>query len=217
MKFILFFLALLTIPIIGSSQVDIGSWTSVQLNYKANDKLTIKLIPILRLNSNLSEYDNTSIDFALDYKFASTWSFQLLERHFFVPEGQDFEFLFFDLLHWTEISDDWQSSYRLRYHLGVDLGLQVRDFVRFQPMIKYRGLKKLKPFFLLDFFYGAADRQLSGMRYNIGADIPLRDSWKLNAQIWRQAGYNDFPIFSTYFIILNLVHNISYKTTSVAP
>jgi len=203
---ILFFLLIVNISF---GQVDWGSWKSVQLNYIANEKVTLKLRPIVRLNEDFGNYSDTSIDAVVAYKFSKNWSASILNRHFFIPNGPDVEFLFFNLKYQNSITDKLKISNVFRYHLNFDWVGSRRDFIRNHIGFKYDTGKKISPVFTTELWFKPTDPfELTGARYILGTEYKMNSAWTLQTLYWRQAGYNSTPIASTHTIILNLIYNL---------
>jgi len=191
------------------SQVDLTSWSALQLNYVANDKLTISLKPIQRQNQNLSAHNNLSIDVFMNYKLGKGWTASLLERHFFIPDNPDVEFFFFDIKN-SRKTGKFQLSNGLRYHLNISGG---RNFIRYIPFVSMMTGGKFTPFAGIDFFMDAGLVGLAGARYTGGVKYKVNGTSGLNFTYWRQAGYSDAPIGNHH----NLYLTYSYTLRPSSP
>lgn len=187
------------------SQTDVTSWTAVQLNYKANSKLTLSVKPIQRQNEDLAGYDNTSIDIFANYKLGKGWSIGVLDRHFFIPDSPDRIFTFFDIKN-SYKTGKIQLNNLFRYHLGR---FEVRDFVRYYPSVAWTNDSKLTPFIGIDFFMDNSLSELAGARYTAGTKYKLGANSGINLIYWRQKGYSDRPIANHHNIYLTYVYNIA--------
>jgi len=194
------------------SQSEWRSWSSVQLNYKANDKITMIAKPIIRHFDDLSKYNNTSIDLIISYKLPNNLKVSVLNRHWWEKHRPDREFWFFDLKHSLPLNSQLTFSNQLRYHLAVNWGgLKEPDFIRYAPSISYKTNFKLTASFTPEFFYRTNGiNVLSGGRYILGFNYPLSDRLKLTAQYWRHIEHNDeSPFLEANFLILNLGYNLN--------
>ena len=194
------------------AQLDWVSWSSVQLNYKAGEKFTVKLKPIWRQKNDLSEYDNTSIDVILSYKINKQWSVDINNRHWFLPkDGDDREFWFFDLNHKIPLSSKFVFSNKLRYHLGVDWNREDTDFLRWLSKISWKTGKKINPFIGWDFFYRfPEDNVFARLRYKVGATATLSNRTKLTVEYWRQFSLTDkFNEPEANFLVVNLAYSLN--------
>ena len=194
------------------AQLDWVSWSSVQLNYKAGDKFSIKLKPIWRQKNDLSEYANTSLDVILSYKINKQWSVDINNRHWFLPEdGGDREFWFFDLNHKIPLSSRFTFSNKLRYHLAVDWNREDVDFLRWLSKISYKTGKKINPFIGSDIFYRFPnDLVFARMRYKIGAVATLSKRTKLTVEYWRQFSLTEkFSEPEANFLVVNLAYSLN--------
>lgn len=195
-----------------TAQLDWVSWSSVQLNYKAGDKFTVKLKPIWRQKNDLSDYDNTSLDVILSYKINKTWSIDFNNRHWFLPnDDDDREFWFFDLNHKVALSPKLTLSNKLRYHLGVDWNREDTDFLRWLTKISYNTGKRITPFIGNDFFYRfPEDNVFARMRYKIGAVTTISKKSKLTVEYWRQFSLTDkFNEPEANFLVVNFSYNLN--------
>ena len=194
-----------------NAQLDWGSWTSFQLNYKAGKKVTLTAKPIWRQRADLAEYSNTSIDLIVGYKINSKWSASILNRHWFIPEAPDREFYFFDLNYKHPVKGKLSLSHKLRYHLIVNWGLKEPDFVRYNPQLNYKIKSKLTAILAADWFYRVSDvRVLAGGRYKLGFNAILNAKTKLAFEYWRQIKHSDeYPIGRSNFLVLNLSYTLN--------
>ena len=189
------------------AQADLTSWTAVQFNIPATAKLSFVVKPIMRHNSNLGNYSDTSIDLILKYKFSAKWSGAFLERHFFIPNQSDRQFLFFDIIHSTWANGPWKFKQGLRYHLAFDHERTDPEFIRYRPNLSYKVSDKLGTFVELDAFVRQSPFKLSGIRYTAGASYKLSKATSLSFIYWRQDGYPDLPIGETH----NLYTTLAFK------
>jgi len=201
----LFFLVLSQAP--SHAQADLTSWTAVQLEAPVNKKMSFVLKPIMRHISDLSDYSDTSIDLILKYKFSAKWSGLFLQRHFFIPEQGDRQFLFFDLIHHTWNKNAWKFNQGLRYHFAADHNREDPEFIRYRPNLSYKVSDKLGTFLELDAFVRQSPFKLSGARYTVGASYKLSRATSLTLIYWRQDGYPDMPIGETH----NIYTTLGYK------
>jgi len=206
-----FFLAFLFLSSEINAQIDWGSWTSFQLNYKAGDKVVLKAQPIWRQQSNLSDYANSSIDFILSYKINSRWGFNLLNRHWFIPDANDRQFWFIDLDYKIPISDKIIWTNKLRAHIAVDWSQEDADFLRYNPQLVFPLGKKVTPFIGGELFYRLNKKNvLAGGRYKLGAHTAISNKVKLTTQYWLQIKHNkENPIGESHFIVVNLAYTLN--------
>ena len=210
---------LFVVAILGTSskvtaQDDLGSWTILSLGHKINDKWSLKLAPIVRHRDNLSTYANTSIDFAITYNINKTFSFTLLERHFFIPDDADRNFYFFDLKAKHKLRDKWTFQQNLRYHFGNNINDRIDpDFIRYQPKLIYAPTSKSKFFTMLDPFFRVTDpASLAGIRYEVGYDRSLANGFGVNFQYRYQRGHGDTPIATSHILLFILRKNFEKRT-----
>ncbi len=211
-KFSILFLFVFSFSTFSSiAQMDVGSWSSFQLNYRAGDKVTLTAKPITRHVSDLSKYADTSIDLIVDYKINSAWSANLLYRYFFIPDMRDREFWFYDINHKYSITDKITFANKLRYHRAVNWNRKDPDFVRYLPKLIFKTNKKITPFIGLDMFYRVEDvNVLSGGRYVAGFNTSIIKKLKITLQYWGQVKYDDeYPIAESHFILINFGYDLN--------
>ena len=190
---------------------DLGSWTSLQLNYKAGNKVTLKAKPIMRHNQDLGNYTDSSIDLIIAYKINNNWSLQLLDRHWFIPDAPDRQFYFFDVNYKTKLNEKFTLTNTLRYHLAFNWNRDDADFIRLQPTLNYNTGGKFKPFIGYTAFYRLGDISgIVGARYKAGCSYTFSDRTGLSLTYWNQDDYNaDFPLAKSHIILLNLSYNLN--------
>ena len=125
------------------------AWLSIAGTTKIAKNWTFNLTPILRLNEDFSEYQNFSLDYAFKNKIDANWSFQVLGRTWFLPNGTQRQFLWPQFVYSHKVSDiAW--SHRIRWHQAFDIEERVDpDFIRYQQQLKYTGWGKFQPFICL--------------------------------------------------------------------
>lgn len=209
--FCVFFLSFSFLTTNMSAQLDWRSWSSVQFNYKASDRFTFKLKPIVRHNSDLGNYDNTSIDVMVAFKINQKWSGMVLNRYWFLPDQEDREFWFFDLSHKTFSKEKFSFSNQVRYHLAVDWNRKDIDFFRYAPNFSYKINKTFQTFFVPEMWFRLNDKRvLGGFRHILGTHITFSKKVKLTLQYWRQVKQNkEFPIGEQNVIVTNLSFNLN--------
>lgn len=193
------------------AQIDWTSWTSLQVNYKAGDKVTLIAKPIMRSSDNLSKYSDTSIDFIVAYKINSRWSASLLNRHFWIPDNGDREFFFVDLNYKYELNTKWVLTNKVRYHLAINWTREDPDFIRYLPVLVFKAKEKVNFSVGADMFYRIEEvSTLSGGRYMLGSNINLAPKLKLSLAYWLQIKHNDeYPIGEFNNIVVNLAYTIN--------
>ena len=190
-------------------QTDLGSWSSVSALWQSSEKLSLKLRPIVRHNMDLSSYANSSIDFSLAYKINSQWTVLLLERHWFIPEAGDREFLFFDVKHQAKLSSKLNLQNRLRWHLALDISGVDEDYIRYEPTFKFKTNSKFTPFVAADFFIAiGSDRTSNRVRYVLGTVYKISEHIGINFQFWHQSGITDLDFPKDYILVLDLAYRI---------
>lgn len=162
-------LFILLISSLVSSQFDFASWNSFQIKYKLNDKSTVIVKPIIRYNNNLSSFQNAFFDTSFDYKIHKKWKVKILNRVVSDFTGKYGLAFFFDISHKTKINNSLQLINKFRYHLGLDLELFHRDFLRYEPKFISSISKKIDLITAVDFTYNFKNSlQIFRYRYQIG-------------------------------------------------
>lgn len=200
------FLVFFTMSCMGvNGQDDWGSWNTVQVKKMITDKWHLRAKPILRTFDNFSKYSDTSIDVAIGYKFSKNFSFEVMQRRFFLKDQGDREFFFLDSKFSHALGEKFQLKNTIRIHIATDLNRRDPDFIRWLPTLHYPLGNKQKVFAGFDFFFRVTDeQQLAGNRWMLGYDRKLGSGYGLNIQYWYQNGYSDLPIATSHLIVWTL-------------
>ncbi|MFK7906930.1 MAG: DUF2490 domain-containing protein [Chitinophagales bacterium] len=183
-------------------------WTSMKLQKNIDDRTSFAIAPILRLNDDVSAYQNMSIDISLKRKFGKYWAVQLAERTWFIPNGTNRQFIWLDLIYGRKIGNLHLSS-SLRYHYAFDIKERVdEDFVRWKTTFSLLNLGKIKPFVGFEpWFRTNKVGDFRRVRYIVGFNYKLSKQLALNLKYWRQETWNVEPSnnFNIYLATLSYV------------
>ncbi|MGB0930306.1 MAG: DUF2490 domain-containing protein [Chitinophagales bacterium] len=186
-------------------------WASMKLHTSLGDKTTLAIAPTLRLNDDISDYQNMSIDISLKQKLSKNWSVQLLERTWFIPNGTNRQFLWLDLIYGRAFGNIHISS-GLRYHYAFDIKESVdSDFFRWKTIFSLLNLGRIKPFIGIEpWFQTNKIGDFRNIRYIAGLNYKLNEQLGLGLKYWRQETMNLEPSrdFNIYLMTL------SYKLIS---
>lgn len=183
---ILLMVSAIILPHSGSAQTDNVNWSSLRLRKQINSKLTFDIRPIIRINDNISKYQNASIDFSINRKIAEGWSVQFLSRTWFLPDSPLGQFLWADVAHKTKIgAHNISNRIRMHYSLNTNL-INPADFIRWQTTISPKVKSKFRPFLSIEPWF-----QLDGLnaftriRYEPGFNIDLGSNYNFTF-MWRK-------------------------------
>ena len=164
-------------------------WSNLAFSKKFSDRWSAQVKPTVRLNNEIRDYQNTSIDLSVKNSFAKGWGLQFLTRIWFIPNGNDRLFLWADISYGTTIpSLHLHVNQRLRYHQALDTGPNVDlDYFRFIVDLVPATSWRLKPtlsyeqwFILNDVERFRISRLQPGFAYTISDRISFK------GQLWRQ-------------------------------
>ena len=135
------------------------SWSAFKISTHADDKTKIEVKPIVRNDNNLSDYQNSSIDFSIRRSIGKKWYAQHLFRHWFIPEGPRRNFIWFDVGYVTPIGNTRLSSgTALRLHWALDTGGQnLADFLRIKQTFRFFNNNKFTPTIAVEGWYRYSD------------------------------------------------------------
>ena len=185
------------------------AWLSVSGTTKIAKDWTFNFTPILRLNEDFSEYQIFSLDYAFKNKINVNWSFQVLGRTWFLPNGTQRQFLWPQIVYSHKIKDiAW--SHRVRWHQAFDIEERFDpDFIRYQQQLKYTAWGKFQPFIALELWWGLNGiLQIERLRYIPGISYKFNDVVSLSAALWRQESLNLTPEMDVNIWRVNLAFNL---------
>ena len=190
------------------AQNDNINWSSIQLQTKFSERLTFNVKPIIRLNEDISNFQNASIDIFANYKLGKGWSTQLTSRTWFIPDQKIRQFIWPDLAYGIS-KGLLKIDNRVRYHLALDINdRKDPDFIRYSLRFMYNK-GNVKPFFGIEpwFRLNGVD-QWQRIRYMPGVNWTLSDKYSLSFIYWKQESINLKPKESTNIWLLNLLVKI---------
>ncbi len=200
-------LLLLLIPMIQVSgqTADNVLWAAFKLHKKLDPKTSVALTPIVRLNDDLSDYQNFSIDLSIKRKIADNWSVQLLERTWFIPDAKIRQFLWFDIIFSKKLKD-FNISSSLRLHYALDLyDNKDGDFIRWKTTLKLLSLGKFQPFVSIEPWFGFnGANEFQRIRYEPGMTYKINDRFGLLAMYRREATMNLEPERNFNMLVVTL-------------
>ncbi|MEM9920344.1 MAG: DUF2490 domain-containing protein [Bacteroidota bacterium] len=184
-------------------------WASVKLQKKLDQKTSVFFEPILRLNEDISAYENSSIDIAIKRKILKDFSLQFLARTWFVPDAGDRQFLWLDLSYAKSFKKLKVSSY-LRYHWALDIeGRTDADFLRWKANLFFLTKGKLQPFIGIEPWFrlnGAGE--LQRVRYEPGINYKINKALLLTAKYWWEESINLEPGFKFNIYVITLTYTL---------
>ena len=91
-----------------------------------------------------------SVDLSVRRKIFKNWSLQLLTRTWFIPNDQNRQFLWLDVI-FDKKFENIQISSNVRYHLVVDINDRPDgDFIRWKTAVTLLSLGKIKPLIAIE-------------------------------------------------------------------
>lgn len=127
-----------------SQVTDYQSWSIVQFSKSIDDKTSVALTPIVRHFNNLTQYQNSSIDYSIRRKLGKGWHAQLLGRTWFMPERTNRQFLWLDVGYSRKIKQSKLASH-IRVHYALDIKDQPNpdaDFIRWMTKWSFPSFGK---------------------------------------------------------------------------
>ncbi|MFK7936735.1 MAG: hypothetical protein AB8G22_24690 [Saprospiraceae bacterium] len=206
---IIFLLAALSIS---AQTIDNTSWLSIKLQQNYHNGLSLALVPIVRLNENVSNYDNSSIDLVVQQKFKKGWSGRFVHRTWFIPEGTGRYFFWLDAIYGKKFEKIGLSSF-VRYHHAVNTKERNdSDFIRWKTTLSLINVGKISPFFAFEPWYQFDGfDQIRRLRFEPGIKWKFNPNLVLTAMYRREVSQNreDPRNFNMY--VVNLAYIFAKK------
>ena len=165
----------------GTAQIEDNQlWASIKIKKKIAEKNTVSIASITRLNDDISEYQNTSIDIAFHRKFGKGWGGQLLSRTFFIPDQDIVQFVWFDI-NYTKTWNPIKLNSRLRYHQALDLHEKKNpDYIRWHTSATVQLKGKFRPFIAIAPWFRLNEaKRIERIRYEAGVSYLFDNQWGL--------------------------------------
>ena len=183
-------------------------WASVKTTKTLSAKTSLYFAPILRLNNDITSYQNSSIDFAINYKLSSNWHLQLLSRTWFIPDEPGRQFAWLDVGYRTPIGK-YNLSSHARLHLALDINERDDpDYLRWKTTFYFPKWKNLTPHLAIEPWLRINDNmQLQRMRYEPGIIIGLKNNLRLNLVYRREDSVNLLPYRRFNMFVITMIFN----------
>lgn len=118
---------------LGQGQDDNINWSFNKYSFAIDDKWKVDITPIIRLNQNFKNYQNSSIDYMVKRSIGHGLTLKVLGRSWFIPNEKLRQFIWFDVEHkLPNFGLPIKLSHRVRFHGALDINDRVdRDFLRY--------------------------------------------------------------------------------------
>lgn len=201
---------LFTVQTIGHAQLtDRVMWNTLKFTKSIDSKTSFAVTPILRLNNEISEYQNTSLDLSIRRKVGKGWHIQLLTRKWWIPNAPDRQFLWLDV-GYTKNYEKTKLASHVRYHYAIDLnGRPDNDFIRWKTKFTFPAIGKLKPHFAIEpWLRMNGFGNLQRMRYEPGLSYKTSDRTDLTLVYRFERSTNLDPGFRIDMVVLELQYKL---------
>jgi len=193
-----------------SAQVDDNiMWASVVISKNFSSKTSAAFAPILRLEDDISQYQNSSIDLSVKHKFANNCYGQVLSRVWFLPDNVYRKFFFFDVGYSRKVSPLKVSSY-LRAHYALTIkDRKDPDFLRWGTTLSLTTFKKVQPFLFVEPFLRLnKQNELKQLRYALGVKLNLAKQLNLTLALRPQTTLNKDKEIKVNHVIVTLAYAV---------
>lgn len=182
---------------------------STELSYKPFKKVTLELIPEVRMDDSFT-LDKYLIEADLSYKVNSFLSTSMLYR-FVGNRDKELDIDYLNMIGAYVVLKQnlnrFKGSFRLRYSCYYDDGLTSLHFLRYKFQIKYNIKKcKITPLVVVEPFQSLSSGQLVKMRYAAG----VRYKIDKNNAIGFDYKFDYYMLEYTNRHIVNLVYKHSF-------
>ncbi|WP_291964689.1 DUF2490 domain-containing protein [Maribacter sp.] len=193
----------------GIAQSDLQSWTSIKLSSKINDEVSYAIRPIIRHRNDLSEYDNSSIDISIAFNLGKGFSMAILERYWWLQNGVNRNFWFFDIKHKANLSNNIGMSNVIRWHIAQDIEIDDPNFMRWHPTFTFKTQGRFTPYIGTELFFRLDGvNELQRTRHLIGSNIKITNDWSFNLTLWKQDRANLDSQFTQWIIVTTAAYNM---------
>ena len=188
-------------------------WAGFKLNKKLSNRTSLSALPIFRINEDISNFQNWSIDIALRHQFNHGWSVQLLSRTWFIPDQPGRQFIWFDVAYAGKMGNIKGAS-SLRLHEALDINdRNDPDFIRWKSTLSFPTKSKFEPFLTIEPWFRLNDgMQLQRMRYEPGVKYKISSNLGLTAIYRREESVKLAPTFKFNMYVVTLAYNLPYKS-----
>ena len=202
-QFVLFVFLFTGTILFGQGEDDHINWSYNKYSFSLNDTWKMDITPIVRLNRNITNFQNASIDLTLKRGIGHGLSIAVHGRTWYMPNSTMRQFLWLDLAHQLpQLSFPIKLKHRLRLHYAFDISDRADgDFLRYvfhvSPDLKNN---LVQPFFAIEPWY-----QFNGyngfqrVRWEYGFNVNASKNLKLIV-FMRQEDFHDLNEIYTNFI-----------------
>lgn len=161
-------------------------WAIFKMTKSLSDKTSIAVTPIVRINEDVSNYQNTSLDLSIRRKLGKSWHVQLLERTWFIPDQKIRQFLWVDV-GWSKSFAKTKLASHVRLHHAMDINdRNDPDFIRWLTKFSFPRIGAFTPTFAIEPWLRLNNfNEIQRMRYEPGVTIKLADRLDGTA-VWRR-------------------------------
>ena len=153
---VIFFFLSLSSFIYGQGEDDHVNWSFNKFSFNIDEQWKMDITPIVRLNNNISNFSNASIDISINRSIGHGLSAGIVFRSWYFPGRKLRQFIWLDLVHkLPDIGIPFNIKQRLRWHGELDIyDWKDGDFLRYH--LGFLGTfknSKIQPFFAIEPFY----------------------------------------------------------------
>jgi len=195
---------------VGNSQIsDNISWSSISISKRFDQKNTLSITPTIRHNNNFQSYQNSSVDVHYAHTIDNNWGFGLITRTWFIPDGGNRQFVWFDFRYRNKVNFLKIFS-GIRYHLALDINENDDpDFIRWKTKITFPTFGvftpsiAIEPWLRLNGF-----EQYQRIRYEPRIDVQLQKKTKFSFTYRREETKNISPSRNFNMFVLTLGYSL---------
>ncbi len=187
-------------------------WAGLQWKGILDDKTSIAVKPILRLDENFGGYQNSSIDLSIKRSFGKGFYGQFLSRTWFMPDRSDRQFLWFDIGYGRPIGS-MKINTAIRMHYAIDIkDIRDGDFIRWKTTFFTPEIKNLRAFGGVEPWFGFNNaNEFQRIRYEAGLIYKLPKSFFVSAALWREVSINIDPGFKFNLWLVTFGYTMDFR------
>lgn len=178
------------------------NWSYNKYSFSLNDTWKMDITPIVRLNQNITNFQNASLDLTLKRGIGNGLSIAVHGRSWYMPKAKMRQFIWLDLAHQLpDLSIPLKIKHRLRLHYAMDIndrmdGDFLRYVVHFSPDLKN---SIVQPFFAIEPWFRFNEvNNIQRTRWEYGFNVKASNNLKLIVFMRQEDFYDLSEIYTNW-------------------
>ena len=191
------------------AQSNVQTWSSIMLSGEIGDRLTFGVRPMVRYESTYGDYNLTSLDLMVKYKFDNGFSAFILQRHAVRDDGIRRNLILMDLRHSFQLMKGIIMTNSIRWHLAHDIEIDDPNFMCYLGTLKIFPKNFISSFIGIQYFHRLDGiNELSRIRYRAGINYKITPKWKISIRLWNTKKLQETGSTNSYVILPSLIYSL---------